>query len=66
MHPIAERLQKLFPTGFLKAVEWRDDLTIVVKRESLHEVGQFLHDDAAMDFDYIVHVSSVAGASRTV
>jgi NADH-quinone oxidoreductase subunit C len=59
MHPIAERLQKLFPTGFLKAVEWRDDLTIVVKRESLHEVGQFLHDDAAMDFDYIVHVSSV-------
>jgi NADH-quinone oxidoreductase subunit C len=59
MHPIAERLQKIFPTGFLKAVEWRDDLAIVVKREVLHEVGQLLHDDPAMDFDYIVHVSSV-------
>ena len=29
------------------------------KRDRLHEVAQFLHDDPAMDFDYIVHVSSV-------
>ena len=30
-----------------------------MSRDKLHDVAQFLHDDPAMDFDYIVHVSSV-------
>jgi NADH-quinone oxidoreductase subunit C len=59
MHPLAQRVQKLFPSGFLKAVEWRGDLAITVKREGLHDVARLLHDDPEMDFDYIVHVSSV-------
>ncbi len=59
MHPIAERLQQKFPEGFVKAVEWRGDLAVTVTREALHDVARFLHDDPALDFDYIVHVSSV-------
>ncbi len=59
MHPVAETIQRLFPNGFEKAVEWRGDLAIVVKPGSLHEVARFLHDEPELDFDYIVHVSSV-------
>ena len=59
MHPIAERLQQKFPEGFVKAVEWRGDVAVTVTRNSLHDVGRFLHDDPEMDCDYMVHVSSV-------
>lgn len=56
---LANRIQENFSTGFVNAIEWRGDLAVIVTRDKLHEVAQFLHDDPAMDFDYIVHVSSV-------
>ncbi|WP_080886002.1 NADH-quinone oxidoreductase subunit C [Nitrospira japonica] len=56
---VSNRIQENFGEAFLQAVEWRGDLAVTVRREKLHEVAQFLHDDPAMDFDYIVHVSSV-------
>ena len=59
MHPLAERIQGRFADGVLLAHEWRGDLAVTVKRESLHAICRFLRDDPAMDFDYIVHVSSV-------
>jgi NADH-quinone oxidoreductase subunit C len=59
LRQLAERLQEHFATGFVKAVEWRGDLAVTVTRDTLHEVAQFLRDNPAMDFDYIVHVSSV-------
>jgi NADH-quinone oxidoreductase subunit C len=59
MHALAKRIQETYPAGFIRAVEWRGDLAVTVTRESLHEVAQFLHEDPAMDFDYIAHVSSV-------
>ncbi|MYJ54398.1 MAG: NADH-quinone oxidoreductase subunit C, partial [Nitrospira sp. SB0672_bin_25] len=59
MHPLAETIQARFPDGFMSAQEWRGDLAVMVKRESLHAIGRFLKDDPAMDCDYIVHVSSV-------
>ncbi len=59
LQQVISQLQDAFPTGLTKTVEWRGDLAVTVPRERLHEVAQFLHDDPAMDFDYIVHVSSV-------
>ena len=59
MHAIAEQVQTQFPQGFIKAEEWRGDLAITVKRETIHDVCTFLRKDPAMDCDYIVHVSSV-------
>ena len=56
---LTNRIQENFSTGFIKAVEWRGDLAVLITRDKLHDVAQFLHDDPAMDFDYIVHVSSV-------
>lgn len=59
MHSLAERIHGRFGDGVLRTHEWRGDLAVTVKRESLHAVCRFLRDDPAMDFDYIVHVSSV-------
>jgi NADH-quinone oxidoreductase subunit C len=59
MNPLAYRIQELFPQGVVKIVEWRGDLAVTVTREALHKIALFLHDDPGMDFDYIVHVSSV-------
>jgi NADH-quinone oxidoreductase subunit C len=58
LQQLSERVREHFAAGFVKAVEWRGDLAITVTRDTLHEVAQFLRDDPAMDFDYIVHVSS--------
>lgn len=59
MHRLAEQIQSQFPEGFIEAKEWRGDLAVTVKREFLREICQFLRDNPAMDFDYMVHVSSV-------
>jgi NADH-quinone oxidoreductase subunit C len=59
MHPLVGRIQEAFPAGFVGATEWRGDVAVTVTRDKLHSVAQFLRDDRAMDFDYIVHVSSV-------
>jgi NADH-quinone oxidoreductase subunit C len=36
-----------------------DDLAVELKCEGLLDVARYLHDDPEMDYDYIVHVSSV-------
>lgn len=59
MHPVAETIQAKFPEAFVRATEFRGDLAIEVKREGLLDVCRYLHDDPGMDYDYIVHVSSV-------
>ena len=59
LQQVSNRIQENFSGALIQAVEWRGDLAVTVSRERLHEVAQFLHDDPAMDFDYIVHVSSV-------
>ena len=59
MSQLAKRIEDTFPGVCTKVVEWRGDVSVTVKREALHDIGKFLHDDPAMRFDYIVHVSSV-------
>ena len=59
-HP-AKRIEETFPGACTKVAEWRGDVAVTVNRASLHDVAQFLRDDPALRFDYIVHVSSVLG-----
>ena len=59
MSHLATRIQETFPHASLKASEWRGDLAVTVKREALHDVAKFLRDEPSLQFDYIVHVSSV-------
>jgi NADH-quinone oxidoreductase subunit C len=59
MSQLAQRIENTFPGACTKVVEWRGDLAVTVKPETLHDVARFLRDDPALRFDYIVHVSSV-------
>ena len=59
MHPLLERIQQIYSDAIVTLAEWRGDLAVTVIPGRPHEVAQFLHDDPGMDFDYIVHVSSV-------
>ena len=59
MHPLLQRIQQTFSVGVTGLAEWRGDAAVTVSRNMLHEVAQFLRNDPGMDFDYIVHVSSV-------
>lgn len=59
MHPLLQRIQHTFSVGVTGLAEWRGDVAVTVSRDSLREVAQFLRNDPGMDFDYIVHVSSV-------
>ena len=34
LQQLSERIQRAFPAGFVKAVEWRGDLAITVTRDS--------------------------------
>lgn len=56
---IVERIQQKYPDAVTKVVEWRGDLAVTVARDRLHDVARLLHEDPELDFDYIVHVSSV-------
>ncbi len=40
MHPIAERIQREFAEGFVKAVEWRGDLAVTVTRKALQMLSR--------------------------
>ncbi|MBS0181244.1 MAG: NADH-quinone oxidoreductase subunit C [Nitrospira sp.] len=59
MHTLLQRIQQTFSVGVTGLTEWRGDVAVTVSRDKLHEVAQFLRNDPGMDFDYIVHVSSV-------
>lgn len=59
MHPLLQRIQQTFSVGITGLTEWRGDPAVTVSRDKLHEVAEFLRSDPGMDFDYIVHVSSV-------
>jgi NADH-quinone oxidoreductase subunit C len=59
MHPLLQRIQQTFSVGITGLAEWRGDMAVTVSRDKLREMAQFLRDDPGMDFDYIVHVSSV-------
>ncbi len=59
MSHLAKRIEETFPGACIKAAEWRGDLAVTVKRDALHDVAKFLRNEPSLQFDYIVHVSSV-------
>ncbi|MDT7042269.1 NADH-quinone oxidoreductase subunit C [Candidatus Nitronereus thalassa] len=59
MHPLAESVQAKFPQAVVSVYEWRGDVALTIARAQVHEVCRYLRDDSKMDFDYMVHVSSV-------
>ncbi len=59
MHPLAQRIAQQFPQEVFSTAEFRGDLSVTIRKEALLPLGRFLKDDPELQFDYIVHVSSV-------
>ena len=59
MNPTAEKIKARFPEMVLVFKEWRGDLALTIPRGDVVPVCTYLHENPEMDFDYIVHISSV-------
>lgn len=56
---IEEKLRAAFGDGILSVVDFKDQLTVEVKRDIIAEVCKFLKEDPELDFSYL---SDVCGA----
>jgi len=59
LRSVAERLTQRFPQDVVAVAEFRGDLSVTVRKSALLTVGRFLKEEPGLEFDYIVHVSSV-------
>jgi NADH-quinone oxidoreductase subunit C len=58
-HPALPRLKAQFPETKFLVGEFRDQVTVVVPRESVRAVCQFLRDDPALKFEQLADLHSV-------
>lgn len=58
-HPIARKIRDAFPSAYISATLFREDISIEVKKEGLFSICLLLRDDPELDFDYPIHISSV-------
>jgi NADH-quinone oxidoreductase subunit C len=50
---IADRLREEFPSEVLSSTEFRGQVSAVIKKDRILEMGRFLHDDPELSFDYL-------------
>jgi len=58
-HPIVAQLQEEFPQAVQEAIDFLDELTLVVDCASVVDVCTFLRDNPALIFNYLCDVSAV-------
>lgn len=58
-HPAMAKLKEQFPQLRLLVGEFRDMVTVVVPREHIREICQFLRDDPALRYDMLFELNGV-------
>jgi len=58
-NPTLDKLKSQFVSEILKTEVFRNELTIIVKRERIVEIMQFLKDDPELLYDYLVDLTAV-------
>jgi len=58
-NPVAQRVKEAYPENFIGATLFRGDLSIHIDKQALLPICRFLHDEPDLDFDYLVHITSV-------
>lgn len=58
-HPALSRIKAHFPDAGLQATEFRGQTTVVVEPSLLHDLLQFLRDDAESNYDFLSNVTGV-------
>jgi NADH-quinone oxidoreductase subunit C len=59
LNPSADRIKAKFPEAFVRAEVIWGETNVYVRSESVREVVQYLHDDAAEQYDYLSDVTAV-------
>jgi len=50
---IAEKIKQEFPDQVIDIVEFRDQVSVIIKRDRLFNVCKYLHDDATLSLDHL-------------
>ena len=56
---IVEKLKSRFPDAIVEVVEYRGDLTVVVKKDRIVQVSEFLKTDPDLGFDMVIDILGV-------
>jgi NADH-quinone oxidoreductase subunit C len=62
--PIVTKMKSKFPDSILETSEFRDELTIVIKKEDIISVCTFLRDDPEFLFNYLSDLTAVDRLGR--
>ncbi len=52
-------IEQKFPDSFLRIEEFRDETTLVVKKNDIHEIMKYLKESKETAFDFLVDVTAV-------
>jgi NADH-quinone oxidoreductase subunit C len=56
---IAQKIKEIFPDDVLAVNEFREQVSVTVRKNRIREIARFLHDDPALYFDYLIDVCGV-------
>jgi NADH-quinone oxidoreductase subunit C len=66
LEPVAvRRLREAFPGAVQETVEFRGETTVRVPREQIRALCQFLRDDPATDFNFLIDLTAVDMTPRS-
>jgi NADH-quinone oxidoreductase subunit C len=58
-HPAVQALQSRFADAIEDVVTFRDEITVVVHKDAVHQALQFLRDDPALRYDMLIDLTGV-------
>ena len=56
---IAEKIRERFPEEVVEVSQFRDQVSVHLKKGRIHDICSYLHDDPEIDFDYLVDLCGV-------
>lgn len=65
MNQIALKIKEALPDAVVSHAEAFGELTVVVERSKIFEVCRYVHDEPALDFDFITDICSVDFPNET-
>ena len=61
---ILKRLNDEFAESILEVAEFRNELTVIVRKENIHQICQFLRDDPELHFNFLSDLCGVDWLER--
>ena len=58
-HPAVQALQSRFADAIEDVVIFRDEITVVIHKDAVHQALQFLRDDPALRYDMLIDLTGV-------